>query len=263
MRNFEYHRPGTLDEAVELLRGSPDAKLLGGGQSLLPLMKLDLAEPSRLVSVAGLPGLGDVATDDGHLVVGAAVTHAEVARSREVRDAVPALAELARRIGDPQVRNRGTLGGSIAHADPAADYPAALLALDAVVVTDRREIAADEFFQGLFRTALEPDEVVTRVRFAVPERAAWAKFQHPASRFAVVGVMVAAGPSGVRVGVTGAGPSVFRAHALEDALGEGFSERALANVRVPADDLLSDDAASAEYRAHLVGVLARRAVASA
>ena len=258
MRDFDYHRPASLDDARVLLRGG--GKLLAGGQSLLPLMKLDLAEPAALVSLGDLAELKEIRREGDDLVVGAAATHAEVAASDEVRRSVPALADLAGRIGDPQVRNRGTLGGSIAHADPAADYPAALVALDAIVVTDRREIEAGSFFHGMFTTALEEDEIVTAVRFGVPERAAYAKFAHPASRFAVVGVMVARFASGVRVGVTGAGAGAFRVPEMEAALERDFSPGALAGVEVSADDLLSDDAASAAFRAHLVGVMARRAV---
>ena len=260
MRNFEYHRPDTLAEALTLLEQG--GKALAGGQSLLPLLKLDLAEPEALVSLGGLAELKGIRRDGGLLTVGGGVTHDEIARSAEVRSAVPALARLAGRIGDPQVRNRGTLGGSIAHADPAADYPAALLALDAIVLTDRREIPADAFFRGMFQTALETHEIIRAVRFAVPEKAAYQKFPHPASRFAVVGVMVARGASGVRVAVTGAGPSPFRVAAMEEALAGSFDPGALAGVEVPSDDLLSDDAASAAYRAHLVRVLARRAVAA-
>ena len=258
MRDFDYHRPASLDDALALLRGG--GKLLAGGQSLLPLMKLDLAEPAALVSLGDLVELKEIRREGDALVVGAAATHAEVEASDEVRRTVPALADLAGRIGDPQVRNRGTLGGSIAHADPAADYPAALVALDATVVTDRRRIEAGSFFHGMFATALDEDEIVTAVRFGVPERAAYAKFAHPASRFAVVGVMVARFASGVRVAVTGAGAGVFRVPEMEAALEGDFSPGALAGVGVSPDDLLSDDAASAPFRAHLVGVMARRAV---
>jgi carbon-monoxide dehydrogenase medium subunit len=195
-------------------------------------------------------------------VIGAATRHAEVAGSSIVRGSIPALAELAGLIGDPQVRNRGTLGGSVANNDPAADYPAAVLACRAEIVTDRRSIAADDFFQGMFQTALAADEIVTAVRFPVPERAAYAKFPHPASRFALVGVMVAKGPGGVRVAVTGAGPGVFRSKEMEKALSARFSPEAIASIAVPAAGLTGDPFGSAEYRAHLVGVMARRAVAS-
>jgi carbon-monoxide dehydrogenase medium subunit len=196
------------------------------------------------------------------LVVGAGATHAEVAASAEVRKAIPALAALAEHIGDAQVRNRGTLGGSLAHNDPSADYPAAALALGAVIKTDRRTITADAFFKGMYQTALQPDEVITAVRFPIPEKAAYAKFPHPASRFALVGVMVAKGPAGLRVAVTGAGPAVYRAPELEKALTARFSADALAGVKLPAAGLNADSFASAEYRAHLVGVMAKRAVAA-
>jgi carbon-monoxide dehydrogenase medium subunit len=262
MQDFQFHRPENLAAAVSALKRRPDGKVLSGGQSLIPVMKLGLASPSDLVSVAALPELRGIRAEGKEIVVGAAMTHAEVADSAEVRKTIPALAELAGHIGDPQVRNRGTLGGSLAHNDPAADYPAAVLALGATVVTDRRKIAADDFFQGLYQTALAADEVIVAVRFPQPEKAAYAKFPHPASRFALAGVMVAKGPAGIRVAVTGAGPGVFRARALEDALSKKWSADALAGVSVPADGLASDPFGSAEYRAHLVGVLARRAVAA-
>jgi len=260
MEDFAFHRPGTLAEARDALRGADDGKLMAGGQSLIPLMKLDMAAPDAVVSLTGVAELQGISRDGDTLVVGAASTHAQVAASEEVRAAIPALAELAGQIGDPQVRNRGTLGGSVAHADPAADYPAALVGLGATVVTDRREIAADDFFRGMFDTPLEPDEIITSVRFPVPDAAGYAKFPNPASKYAVVGVMVARGASGVRVAVTGAGPTVFRLSALEDALAGDFSPASVEGSGVGADGLLSDSAASAEYRAHLIGVMAKRAV---
>jgi aerobic carbon-monoxide dehydrogenase medium subunit len=268
MRSFEFHRPTSVADAVALLRGKEAAKLLAGGQSLLPLMKLDLAEPTDLVSLAAIDGLREIRSggaggDAGELVIGALATHDDVANSPEVRRRIPALAALAAGIGDAQVRNRGTLGGSLAHADPAADYPAAALALGATIETDRRSIAAGDFFSGLFATALEADEVVTGVRFPVPEAAAYAKFPHRASKYALVGVMVARTRqpgNGVRVAVTGAGATAFRARALEAALGARFAPEAVAPGAVAADDLRSDAEASAEYRAHLVTVMAQRAV---
>jgi aerobic carbon-monoxide dehydrogenase medium subunit len=262
MQDFAYHRPGSVAAAVAALRERSDAKYLGGGQSLIPVMKLGLAAPSDLVALAALPELKGIRLEGRELVLGAGVTHADVAASPEVARSIPALALLAAHIGDPQVRNRGTLGGSLAHNDPAADYPAAVLALAATVQTDRRRIAADGFFQGLFATALERDEIITAVRFPIPEKAAYAKFPHPASRFALVGVMVGKGAHGVRVAVTGAGPGVFRVEALENALSARFAPEAIAAVAVPADGLQGDPFGSAEYRAHLVGVLARRAVAA-
>jgi carbon-monoxide dehydrogenase medium subunit len=263
MKDFEFHRPSSIADAVALLKQKPEAKLLAGGQSLLPVLKLELAEPTDLISLAGIQELRDIRVDGDRIVIGALVTHAEVSDSAEVKKHIPALATLAGWIGDPQVRNRGTIGGSIAHADPAADYPAALVALGATIATDRRKIAAEDFFKGLFETALAPDELVTAVHIPKPKRAAYEKFAHRASKFALVGVMVADTAGGIRVAVTGAAPSVFRVPAMEAALAKQFAPAALAGITVPADDLLSDTEASADYRAHLVGVMARRAVRSA
>jgi aerobic carbon-monoxide dehydrogenase medium subunit len=260
MKGFEFHRPASVADAVALLKANEAAKLLAGGQSLLPVMKLDLAQPSDLVSLAGLPGLREIRSEAGDLVIGALVTHDEVSTSDEVRKRIPSLAGLAGGIGDAQVRNRGTIGGSIAHADPAADYPAAVLALNATLVTDRRRIAADDFFQGFFQTALEPDEIITSVRFPVPQCSAYAKFPHPASKYAVVGVMVAKTGGGVRVAVTGAGSKAFRVPALESALAANFSPDAVASGVVDPGSLRSGGEASPEYRAHLVTVMAKRAV---
>jgi carbon-monoxide dehydrogenase medium subunit len=262
MQDFQFQRPATLAAAVETLRNAPDGKYLAGGQSLIPLMKLGLAAPPQVVSLAGLAELRGIRVDGRELVIGAGTVHADVAESPEVRRTIPALADLASHIGDPQVRNRGTLGGSLAHDDPNADYPAAVLGLAATVQTDRRRIAADDFFKGLYETALEPDEIITAVRFPIPEKAAYAKFPHPASRFALVGVFVARTGGGVRVAVTGAGPSVFRVPEMEKALAARFAPDALAGVTVSSAGLQSDPAASAEYRAHLIGVMARRAVAA-
>lgn len=262
MQNFGFQRPRDVAAAVAAAKKAPEGKYLGGGQSLLPVMKLGLAAPSELITLSGLAELKGVRVEGKELVIGAGTTHAEVAASAEVRKALPALADLAGHIGDPQVRNRGTLGGSLAHDDPSADYPAAVLALGATVVTDRRKIAADAFFQGMFQTALAADEVITAVRFPLPEKAAYAKFPHPASKFALVGVFVAKGAGGVRVAVTGAGASVHRSAPLEKALAARFAPEALAGVSVPAEGLQSDPFGSAEYRAHLVAVMARRAVAA-
>jgi carbon-monoxide dehydrogenase medium subunit len=260
MQDFAFHRPDSLASAQEAVRNADGGKFMAGGQSLIPLMKLDMAAPDTVVSLAGLSELRGITREGDALTIGAATTHAEVAASEAVVDAIPALADLAGRIGDPQVRNRGTLGGSVAHADPAADYPAALVALAATVVTDRREIAAEEFFQGMFETPLEDDEIITSVRFPVPEAAAYAKFPNPASKYAIAGVMVVRSSDGVRVAVTGAAGSVFRAPDFEAALNGDFSTSALDGLAVAADGLISDVDASAEYRAHLVGVMARRAV---
>lgn len=260
MENFEFQRAGTVDEATSAVGSADAGKFLAGGQSLIPLLKLEMASPDRLVCVKRLEELRGIERTGDDVVIGAAMTHAEVAESEVVREAIPGLADLASRIGDPQVRNRGTLGGSIAHADPAADYPAALVALGATVVTDRREIAAEDFFQGMFQTPLEGDELIQAVRFPVPERAAYAKFPNPASKYAIAGVMVARVNGAVRVAVTGAGPGVFRASEMEDALSSSFDAGALDGIEIDADGLTSDLDASAEYRAHLVKVMAKRAV---
>lgn len=260
MKDFQFHKPTTVAEAVRLLAASEGAKALSGGQSLLPVLKLDLAEPSELISLAGIPELRELKVEGSNVVIGALVTHDGVHRSAEVQKHLPALAQLAGNIGDAQVRNRGTIGGSVAHADPAADYPAALLALDATVVTSKRKIAAGDFFTGLFETALGHDELVTAVSFPIPKRAAYAKFAHRASKYAVVGVMVAETAGGVRVAVTGAGPQVFRVPAMEAALGKSFSTAALDGISVAESELIGDSEASTEYRAHLIGVMARRAV---
>jgi carbon-monoxide dehydrogenase medium subunit len=262
MKSFEFHRPSSVADAVALLRGNDSAKLLAGGQSLLPVMKLDLAQPSDLVSLAALAGVAALREirDGDPLVIGALATHDEVSASPVVRRRIPGLAALAGGIGDVQVRNRGTLGGSVAHADPAADYPAAVLALGATVETDRRRIAADDFFTGLFSTALAPDEIITAVHFPVPERSAYAKLASPASKYALVGVMVAKGAGGVRVAVTGAGHKAFRVPAWESALAASFAPDAVSAGAVSPADLRSDGEASAEYRAHLVTVMAKRAV---
>lgn len=260
MNDFEFHRPDSVAAAVAARKKAKEAKYLGGGQSLLPVMKLGLAAPPALVSVARLKELKGIRVEGKELVVGGAATHAEVAESAEARKAIPAVADLAGHIGDAQVRNRGTIGGSLAHDDPAADYPAAALALGATIQTDRRAIPADQFFKGMFETALQPDELIVAVRFPIPEKAAYAKFPHPASRFALVGVFVAKGPAGVRAAVTGAAGSVFRSKELEAALSNKLAPDALDGVKVPSGGLTTDPFGSAEYRAHLVGVLARRAV---
>ena len=264
MYNFTYHRASGLRQAANLLEKSDDAKLLAGGQTLLPTMKQRLASPSDLVDLRDVDGMAGIATTARNLVIGAMTRHAEVAASAAVREAIPALAELAGMIGDPAVRHRGTLGGSIANNDPNADYPAACLGLGATIVTTKRRIEADDFFLGLFETALEGDEIIREVSFPIPKKAAYQKFRNPASRFALVGVFVARRPSEVRVAVTGAGASgVFRVTAFEEALRTRFTPKSLEGLSIAADDLAGDIHGSAEYRAHLVGVLARRAVAAA
>jgi carbon-monoxide dehydrogenase medium subunit len=262
MQDFKAHRPKTVAEAVAAVGKTAEGKFLAGGQSLIPMMKLDLAAPSDLVLLSGIPELKKIETTSGALVIGAGATHAEVSASSAVKKAIPVLADLAGGIGDPQVRNRGTLGGSIAHGDPAADYPAAVLGLGATIKTSEREIAADDYFKGMFETALKGGELITSVSFRVPDKAAYVKFGNPASKYAIVGVMVAKKGGDVRVAVTGAGTRAFRAEALERALSARFSPDALDNVEVPTDDFLSDSSASAEYRGHLVTVMAKRAVAA-
>ena len=264
MYAFQYHRPTSLADAAAGLAANEEAKLVAGGMTLIPTMKQRLAAPSDLIDLGGIGELQGILVDRGSGVVVKAMTpHAAVAGSKEVQAEIPALAHLAGHIGDPQVRNRGTIGGSIANNDPAADYPAAVLGLGATVKTNRREIAADDFFTGMFETALEPGEIVTAVRFPKPERAGYAKFPNPASRYPIVGVFVAKTAAGVRVAVTGAGPCVFRSKELEQALTASFTPEAVDGVSIPADDLNSDIHASADYRAHLVKVMAKRAVQAA
>jgi len=258
MQAFDYSTPSSLADARAA--AAAGAKLLAGGQSLLAAMKLGLQAPGALADLSGLADLRGISVAGGTVKIGAMTPHAAVAASAEVRAAIPALAALAGNIGDRQVRNRGTLGGSLANADPAACYPAAVLGLGATVHTDRRSIAGDDFFTGLYGTALEEDEVITAVSFPVPQAAGWQKFKQPASRFSIVGVFVSKGPQGVRVAVTGAGPCVFRAKVLEERLAANWSAAALAGASVSADGLNSDLHGSAEYRAALIPVLAARAV---
>jgi aerobic carbon-monoxide dehydrogenase medium subunit len=263
MQTFAFHRPASAASAVQLRTAQADAGYLAGGQSLLPAMKLGLAAPSDLIDLSLLPGIRQITAVDGGLRIGAMATHAAVAASAEVLKHIPALACLASGIGDPAVRSRGTIGGSLAQNDPAACYPAAVLGLGATVHTDRRQIAADDFFRGLYETALQPGELITAVSFPVPKRAAYVKFKQPASRFALVGVFVGQGPMGVRVAVTGAGACAFRVAAFEATLAKDWSAKALDGLAMTAEGLNTDLHASAGYRAHLIGVLARRAVAAA
>lgn len=258
MQAFQFQAPASLADARAA--AAAGAKLMAGGQSLLPSMRLGMSQPEAVADLSAVPGMSGITVSAGTVRIGAMTTHAQVAASAEVQAAIPALADLAGRIGDRQVRNRGTLGGSIANADPAACYPAAVLGLGATVHTDRRDIAADDFFTGLYGTALEDDEIVTAVSFPVPEKAGWQKFKQPASRFSIVGVFASKGPKGVRVAVTGAGACVFRAAELEARLGASWSASALAGATVSADGLNTDLHGSAEYRAALIPVLAARAV---
>ena len=262
MHAFEYHRPASTKEALKLISEKSEGKLLAGGQSLVQAMKLRLASPTDLVDLGTIKELAGIkATKDG-VEIGAMTRHADVAASKEVQKAIPALAALAGIIGDRQVRHMGTIGGSLANNDPAADYPAAVLGLGATITTNKRKIEADKFFKGLYETALEAGELITSVTFPAPKRAAYMKFKNPASRYAIVGVFVSEG-NGVRVAVTGAGPSAFRVPEMEKALSSKFAPDAIANINVPASGLNSDIHASAEYRAHLVNVIARRAVEQA
>ena len=261
MYAFSYVKPASLKEVSDFLKTNPDARPLAGGMTLIPTLKARLAQPTHLVDIAALEELKGIDAKGGTLVIGAGTRHGEVARSSVVRGAIPALAELAERIGDPQVRNCGTMGGSVANNDPAADYPAAVLGLNASVITDRRTIAADDYFQGMFTTALEPGELIVKLSFPVPRRAAYEKFAHPASGYAMTGVFVADTAQGVRVAVTGAGPGVFRWRQAEEALAGKIAVDAVAGLRMPADDMNQDIHGSREYRANLVNVLTRRAVA--
>ena len=260
MPDMSYHRPATLAEAARLAAADPDARVLAGGQSVLPSMRLGLLAPSSFIDLAGIAELAGIRSDGRTLTIGAMTTHAAAAASKEVQAALPALARLARGIGDAQVRNRGTIGGSVANSDPAADYPAAVLALNATIRTSARPIPADRFFTGLFSTALEPGELIVAIDFPLAAKAGYAKFPQPASRFALVGVFVARSGKDVRVAVTGAGPCAFRATALEEALARSFTPEACERVRVASGSLNSDVHGSDEYRAHLIPVLARRAV---
>ena len=262
MQAFEYQTPASVADAVKAA-GTDNVKIIAGGQSLLGAMKLGLSAPDALVDLGGVAEMKGICLDGNNVVIGAMTTHASVAESAEVRKAIPALAALAGGIGDRQVRNRGTIGGSLANNDPAACYPSAVLALSATVKTDRRTIAADDFFQGMYQTALAADEIIVSVSFPIPAKAAYQKFRQPASRFSLVGVFVSQGPQGVRVAVTGAAPGVFRATAIEAALAANWSAAAAAAVKVPADGLNTDLHGSAEYRAALIPVLAGRAVAAA
>jgi carbon-monoxide dehydrogenase medium subunit len=264
MYDFEYHRPKSVDEAAEKLGSCDDPKLVAGGMTLIPTLKQRLAQPSDLVDLAELGDLAGISVDGNTLTIGAMTRHCDVAASADVAKVIPALSGLAGNIGDPAVRHRGTIGGSIANNDPAADYPAGSLGLGATIVTNKREIGADDFFVGLFETALEEDEIITAVKFPKPKRAAYMKFPNPASRYAMVGVMVAETDDGVRVAVTGAGEDgVFRVTEMEKALDEDFSVDAIAGIGVPEDGIMSDIHGSAEYRAHLVSVMAKRAVQAA
>jgi carbon-monoxide dehydrogenase medium subunit len=262
MYQFQYFRPKSLDEARKLYENNGDAKFLAGGQTLIPTLKQRLAQPTALIDLGGI-AMSGIKVASGIVTIGAGTKHNDVATSADVKGAIPALAHLASHIGDPAVRHMGTLGGSIANNDPAADYPAAVLGLGATIKTTARTINADDFFSGMFETALEEGEIVTELNFPVPEKAAYMKFPNPASRYAMVGVFVAKTKAGVRVAVTGAASSVFRESAMEAALTKSFTPDAVANIKVSPANLNADLHGSAEYRAHLVTVMAKRAVAAA
>ena len=263
MYSVNYHRASSVADAAKLIKNG-DAKFMSGGMTLIPAMKTRLAAPSDLVDLGHIPELKGITVSGQTVTIGAGMTHYQVANDEQLKKVCPALAELAGMIGDPAVRYKGTIGGSIANNDPAADYPAAMLGLGATIVTNQREIPADEFFEGLFETALNEDEIITAVTFTAPAKAAYQKFRNPASRYAIVGVFVAKGADGVRVAVTGAGDDgVFRATQIEEALANRFDASALEGVTVPSDSLMSDIHASAESRASLGVVMAKRAVAAA
>jgi len=264
MYAFTFHRPQTLRQAAGLLTKNADAKLLAGGQTLLPTMKLRLAGPPQIIDMTLIEGLSGIELSGRALSIGAMTRHYEVNDSPVVQQAIPVLAKLAGMIGDPAIRHRGTIGGSVANNDPNADYPAACLGLGATIITNKRRIKSDDFFTGMFSTALEPAEIITKVNFPIPKKAAYQKFRNQASRFALVGVFVSKRGSEIRVAVTGAGSNgVFRVESFEEALKKRFSPKSLEGLTIPADGMNSDIHGSAEYRAHLVGVLARRAVAEA
>jgi carbon-monoxide dehydrogenase medium subunit len=264
MHAFEYHRPSSAQDALSLAGQKSDGKYLAGGQSLVQAMKLRLSSPSDLIDLGTIKELSGIKVSGSAVELGAMTRHAEVAHSAEVKKAIPSLSAMASLIGDRQVRHMGTLGGSLANSDPAADYPAAVLALNATIVTNKRKIAGDQFFKGLYETALAPGELITSVVFQAPKRGAYMKFRNPASRFALVGVYVADFGSGnVRVGITGAGASAFRQSEMEKALAAKFAPESVANIKVKADGLNNDLHASPEYRAHLITVMAKRAVEQA
>jgi carbon-monoxide dehydrogenase medium subunit len=263
MYAFRYHTSTSVADAANRVSANSEAKLLAGGQTLIASMKLRLAGPAELIDLAKIPELRGIKVDSTGVTVGAMTRHAEVARSAEVRKAIPALAHLAGMIGDRMVRNMGTIGGSVANNDPAADYPAGVLGLGATINTNKRKIAADDFFKGMYETALQPAEIITSISFPVPKRAAYMKFKNPASRYALVGVFVADTQNGVRVAVTGAGPCVFRVPQMEKALAAKFAPESVASIGISPDGLNSDIHAQADYRAHLVTIMAKRAVDAA
>ena len=263
MHAFQYHKPSSTKDAVSLATSKSEGRYLAGGQSLVQAMKLRLTSPSDLIDLGTIKDLSGIKATGSSVEIGAMTRHAEVAGSSDVKKAIPSLAAMASLIGDRQVRHMGTIGGSLANSDPAADYPAAVLALNATITTNKRKIAADQFFKGLYETALEPGELITSVTFQAPKRGAYMKFRNPASRFALVGVYVADFGGNVRVGVTGAGASAFRQGEMEKALSSKFAPESVASIKVKPDGLNNDLHASPEYRAHLITVMAKRAVEQA
>jgi len=264
MYETQYHRASSVEDAVEKMGSSDDAKFVSGGMTLIPTMKQRLAAPSDLIDLRHVDSMKGVSVDGSKITIGAGTTHAEVASSKELAKTCPAIANLASHIGDPHVRHMGTIGGSIANNDPAADYPAAMVALGADIVTNKRTVSADDFFVGMFETDLEEDEIITAVSFTAPAKGAYAKFPNPASRYAMAGVFVAKGDGGVRVAVTGAGSDgVFRHEAMEQALSSDFSAKSIADCAVDEGDMLSDIHGNGAYRANLVKVMAKRAVETA
>jgi len=263
MHSFQYHRPSSTKDALGLAQQKSEGRYLAGGQSLVQAMKLRLTSPSDLIDLGTIKELAGIKVSGSSVEIGAMTRHAEVAGSSDIKKAIPSLGAMAAMIGDRQVRHMGTIGGSIANSDPAADYPAAVLALKATITTNKRKIEADKFFTGLYETALEPGELITQVAFPAPKRAAYMKFRNPASRFALVGVYVADFGGNVRVGVTGAGASAFRQTEMEKALSAKFAPEAVASIKVKPDGLNNDLHASPEYRAHLITVMAKRAVETA
>ena len=263
MHPFNYHKASSVADATAKLAASSNSRLLAGGQTLIAAMKMRLSTPADVIDLGGITELRGIKVEGANVTIGAMATHATVAASKDIARTIPALALLAGSIGDPMVRNMGTIGGSVANNDPAADYPAALVAMGAAIITSKRKISADQFFTGMFETALESGEIITSIAFPVPKRAGYMKFKNPASRYAMVGVYVADTVGGVRVAVTGAGPGVFRSADMEKALGQSFSPDAAGAVKVSANGLNADIHASAEYRAHLVSVMAKRAVEQA
>jgi carbon-monoxide dehydrogenase medium subunit len=263
MYDFAYHKPSSVADAVKILAADPDAKPVSGGHTLLPALKHRLNKPSALVDLSGIAEMKGIKREGNAIIIGALTKHAEVANSAEVKAAIPALAYMASHIGDNQVRNRGTIGGSVSNNDPAADYPSAVLGLGATIHTSKRKIAADDFFQGMFTTALEEGEILVAIEFPIPEKAGYAKLKNPASRYVMAGAFISKGPMGLRVAINGAAPCVFRQADMEAALGRNWSADSVAGVKQDADGLNSDIHGSAEYRAHLVTVMAKRAVAAA